>query len=99
MAHTKASADNSFALSTQTSYEMHKKTVSINSSNLCKKDAQCTLWQITGCYCKLIYTVSKKTFAMYSDIKTDEAKQNRCVPHPFTKTTTREEFSSLTERR
>lgn len=26
MAHTKASADNSWALSTQTSYEMHKKT-------------------------------------------------------------------------
>lgn len=26
MAHTKASADNSLALSTQTSYEMHKKT-------------------------------------------------------------------------
>lgn len=27
MAHTKTSADNSFALSTQTSYEMHKKTI------------------------------------------------------------------------
>lgn len=49
MAHTNTSADNSFALSTQTNYEMHKKTIV----------------QIPATYARMIYNVANHTLLLY----------------------------------
>lgn len=102
MAHTKASADNSLALSTQTKYEMHRKTtVWIPATYaqvynvLCGKSHTAIVHHLHSNFLK-----QKKPLQCIQTSKLMKQKKTDAFPtHSQRQWTAREEFSTLTERR